>query len=389
MSFSKLFQGIVDLHDGKISVHSDGEGEGCSFTVEMPMTRFASPFPPLSLSQRYCPRFSPDLTSMKSKSEIRVSQFTSSHIPFSRNSHGLHTENTTLNSGPKNVPHHEVFSPSNSSSLPSPCGGLTSPPSSVVICPCVGIENAVNQNSPQQHTNPHTHSRTRTESMGSNFDMIPLPLPAQTPLSINTVPSVVSFNPDFISPPVYDVLVVDDSLLNRKMLLKCLRTDGHTCSEARDGIEAVNKMKERMQIVKNNSGKDIGNLLKSEKIINEGMENIMPADDIIIVTNTNTSSSTSINNYINSSNNNYISNDNNNNNNSIMNNININNNKSVKHFDAVLIDFMMPNMDGPTATRVMRGLGYTGPIFGVTGNGKYGTHFQRCTCLVLFTRCGR
>ena len=26
MSFSKLFQGIVDLHDGKISVHSDEEG---------------------------------------------------------------------------------------------------------------------------------------------------------------------------------------------------------------------------------------------------------------------------------------------------------------------------------------------------------------------------
>ena len=134
MSFSKLFQGIVDLHDGKISVHSDGEGEGCSFTVEMPMTRFASPFPPLSLSQRYCPRFSPDLTSMKSKSEIRVSQFTSSHIPFSRNSHGLHTENTTLNSGPKNVPHHEVFSPSNSFSIPTHGqmtteeGGLVSPP---------------------------------------------------------------------------------------------------------------------------------------------------------------------------------------------------------------------------------------------------------------------
>ena len=30
----------------------------------------------------------------------------------------------------------------------------------------------------------------------------------------------------------------------------------------------------------------------------------------------------------------------------------------------------MPNMDGPTATRQLRTMGYTGAIFGVTGNGK-------------------
>ena len=28
----------------------------------------------------------------------------------------------------------------------------------------------------------------------------------------------------------------------------------------------------------------------------------------------------------------------------------------------------MPNMDGPTATKAIRHLGYRGPIFGVTGN---------------------
>jgi PleD family two-component response regulator len=30
-----------------------------------------------------------------------------------------------------------------------------------------------------------------------------------------------------------EVLVVDDSRLNRKMLLKCLRAEGYTCSEVR------------------------------------------------------------------------------------------------------------------------------------------------------------
>ena len=29
---------------------------------------------------------------------------------------------------------------------------------------------------------------------------------------------------------------------------------------------------------------------------------------------------------------------------------------------------MMPNIDGPTATKEIRSLGYTAPIFGVTGN---------------------
>ena len=38
-------------------------------------------------------------------------------------------------------------------------------------------------------------------------------------------------------------------------------------------------------------------------------------------------------------------------------------------FDAIAMDFQMPNMDGPTATKHIRELGYKGIILGVTGNG--------------------
>ena len=45
---------------------------------------------------------------------------------------------------------------------------------------------------------------------------------------------------------VYRILVVDDSPMSRKMLLKILRKDGHICEEAEDGLMAVDKVKEKL-----------------------------------------------------------------------------------------------------------------------------------------------
>ena len=178
--------GIVELHGGDISVFSEGEGTGCSFTVKIPMIR--------------------------------------SHA---------HNQQQQLE-------HHAV----------SIYGGKGSCESALLISP----------------------------------DSLPTSFPA----------SLLHPSP-FRRGKVLHVLVVDDSRLNRKMLLKCLRTDGHRCTEAEDGLQAIERVKERMDLSNESYGKT---------------------------------------------------------------------------FDVILMDFIMPNMDGPTATKEIRSMNYLGAIFGVTGNGE-------------------
>lgn len=182
-----ITSGIVELHEGKISVFSEGEGNGSSFSVEMPMMRMPpQPPPPI-----------PEISS------------TASTLA----EHGQAENYFTSN---------EVFT----------------------VYADTLSDNSLSVRRPQQ--------------------------------------------------PVYDILVVDDSPLNRKMLLKCLQAAGHNCSSGTDGLVAVEMVKQRIGYDNGGNGKP---------------------------------------------------------------------------FDAILMDFMMPNMDGPTAASVIRSLGYTAPIFGVTGNG--------------------
>eukprot|EP00602_Paraphysomonas_sp_CaronLab_P003724 CAMPEP_0185033670 /NCGR_PEP_ID=MMETSP1103-20130426/22844_1 /TAXON_ID=36769 /ORGANISM="Paraphysomonas bandaiensis, Strain Caron Lab Isolate" /LENGTH=1002 /DNA_ID=CAMNT_0027570033 /DNA_START=123 /DNA_END=3131 /DNA_ORIENTATION=- len=41
---------------------------------------------------------------------------------------------------------------------------------------------------------------------------------------------------------------------------------------------------------------------------------------------------------------------------------------NLKYYDVILMDYIMPNIDGPTCTAILRRAGYTGLIIGVTGN---------------------
>ena len=180
-----ITKGIVDLHKGEVSAHSEGLGHGSSFTVKLPMERHLR-----------C-----------SKSAVQ----------------DLHCKPTTVK------PANSCLDSSNMLSLVAPYDVKLAP---------AAFEN--------QH----------------ELDVFK---------------------------PSYQLLIVDDSPLNRKMLQKIFRAAGHICDEAEDGVIAIAKVKEMML-------------------------------------------------------------------------------SDAKAYTAILMDFVMPNMDGPTATMEIRALGYTAPIFGVTGN---------------------
>ena len=82
-----------------------------------------------------------------------------------------------------------------------------------------------------------------------------------------------------------NILVVDDALMNRKLLARLLEANGHTCGQAEDGQELVDAVK-----------------------------------------------------------------------------------KDMVQYDCLLVDYEMPVMNGPEACKIVREIGYTGFVVGVTGN---------------------
>jgi hypothetical protein len=174
----------MDIHDGQISVASDGEGRGCSFTVKLPMLRYPNQevlarnsYVPDSLQyQQPLPVFYPPVF------------FHSSSMDLS----GSHSA-----CFPDTAPKKENDLSLRLPSLTSPDLDLDLDPSPVKI----SLETCV-----------------------------PQPVPLSMPLSM----------------PTYNVLVVDDSDLNRKMLIKCLEAEHHVCEYAADGFQAIKKVQDRM-----------------------------------------------------------------------------------------------------------------------------------------------
>lgn len=114
-----------------------------------------------------------------------------------------------------------------------------------------------------------------------------------------------------------DILVVDDSSSNRKLLAHLLARQGHHCTQACDGIEAVAMVRDRL-----------GN---TSAVSLSAAEKGMLSEPAM--------------------------------------------------FDCILLDYEMPNLNGPNAAKQMRDMGCQCLILGVTGN-------VLKEDIDIFTRCG-
>ena len=188
----------MELHTGSISVHSEGEGHGCTFTVKLPM---------------------------------HVHQQQVAGVVAERGGGGVTVE----------------------------AGGRC------LVTPAVKT----------------------SSSTGSSHSLLPT-LSPEPHTSTDPTPAPTSALPPTPS-ATFRLLVVDDSQMNRKMIVRVMKSYGHQCEEAEDGVLAVDAVTQRMQ-------------------------------------------------------------------------------RAAPPYDAILMDFMMPNLDGPGATKAIRAMGYTGKIYGLTGN---------------------
>ena len=223
-----ITKGIVDLHQGDISVYSEGLGLGSSFTVQVPMDR-------IDISQN-------DISIRSQNIECSRS--------FTLEMQGL-SQSQSQSQG-----HSQFLTVSRISRIGD--------------CPDRSHDEIA-----------QSHSQSQSQSVRVIVSPRSMRTVGVDCRNVHTGRASVK--------PVYHLLIVDDSPLNRKMLLRTFREAGHTCDEAEDGVIAIIKVKEMMS-------------------------------------------------------------------------------SDAKVYSAILMDFVMPNMDGPTATRIIRSSGYKAPIFGVTGN---------------------
>ena len=304
-----MAKGIVDLHNGMMKVDSEGEGKGSTFTLQVPMVRKSEtllngnpvvfPIPQKLLAD--------DIISLQSHPSSLKNQVGSMKSTKGNSQKEIiqNIENTTRNFGDT-----FLFTTQTQSREVTALKRYSNDLSRITTPLIIGSETSLIQDEDitqlaYNRLEQTVKSRRRSSRRRSSVSTV------QSHSDSNSVSSA-SFSGSYSSVDLsvpsstnsnkYHILVVDDSALNRKMVIKIFKKLGYSCDEAENGLEAVEKVEEMMR---NKIDFDVD-------------------------------------------------------------------------YHAVLIDSSMPVMDGPTAIKKMREMGYNGLIFGVTGNGKLSIAYDIC-----------
>ena len=331
-----ISKNIVDMHNGHISVHSEGEGKGSTFRLEIPMSRKKNnSINPSIISETNSSKSSMGTITMEAHSETPSMQSLStveSDTPI------ISVPVLPLSSTNIQVPQNPVTNESMATLAVTATESETSEPLSIVnesVVPYIDsvavisanqhmksssapARNKYDSSPPISYSTSYLNIQLMVESDEDDMEEIRIRVErdensllfvnvnisesscmdtsasksqsCSSSRLIHTDTEPNNRNTTAVVPiKKQKFLIVDDVTMIRKMLRKLLEQRGHTCDEAEDGLAALNMVKDETNI-------------------------------------------------------------------------------HIQRYDAIFMDFVMPNMSGPDATRAIRELGYTGPIIGVTGN---------------------
>ena len=292
-------KGIVSLHGGTISVHSDGEGCGSTFTVELPILN--TPGTPSSASYR-----SNATTSIYESVNDELN--TPVHILRSKSRESSPTTYNTLSqrfsrslkaavaSSEESIlcsSSSESYQSSRACVDGSVAGKLQLSSSSAVDTDTYEIgDKKLRYNLPQKKSSklkePRKEAYALNDEPRHEISQEINPFVDNDEMAVADYP-LTSAGTAKANRASMRVLVVDDATSNRKMVSRSLRDTYGEVDEAVDGVDAVSKVRLSME--------------------------------------------------------------------------------TQRPYDLILMDFFMPNMDGPTAVKIIKEeLGFRGTVVGLTGN---------------------